>query len=90
MKKIKDFLKDNGRMLAGSMLGATTMVATAATTFAAEGEAVNLSETLKTGLNTAANDLIGYIAVILPIGLTVFAAMFGVKKGMKFFKTIAQ
>lgn len=58
--------------------------------FASETTAeINLSDTLRSGLDDAVNDFVGYVALVLPIGLTVFAATFGIKKAMAFFKNLA-
>jgi len=53
-------------------------------------EAVNLATVLQTSLTGAVTQFVQYVGVVLPIGLTVFATTFGVKKGMKFFTQVAK
>lgn len=49
-----------------------------------------VSNALTTGLTSAKTDIMGYIAVILPIGLAVMGAIWGVKKGIAFFRSVAK
>lgn len=44
------------------------------------------SEAVVAGVTTAVNDTLGLITDLLPLALTVFAAMWGIKKGIQFFK----
>lgn len=60
---------------------------TCLTCFAAdESSAVNISETIRTSFTTMQNDLISYIGIVLPIGLTIFGTYWGIQKAIKFFK----
>lgn len=51
-----------------------------------ESSAVNISETIRTSFSTMQNDLISYIGIVLPIGLTIFGTYWGIQKAIKFFK----
>jgi putative effector of murein hydrolase len=45
-----------------------------------------MASTLTTSVQTAVTDTISYMSALLPIGLTVFAVTWGVKKAIRFFK----
>lgn len=78
------------RRMAGTTLAATAVIGTATTAMASEsGASATISTALQTGLNTAVTDFVGYVAIVLPIGLTVFGVVFGVRKAKGFFKTVA-
>lgn len=47
------------------------------------------SAAIVSGFTTAANDTIGLITDLLPIALTVFVAMWGIRKAQQFFKRTA-
>ena len=64
---------------------------TCLTCFATGDESTpDLSATLQTSFTTMKNDVLGYIAVILPIALVVVGAFFGIKKAISFFKSTAK
>lgn len=69
----------------GVVLGATPA-------FAVEGAPVapaDIATSITSGLTNTANQFIEIVMAIAPIGLTMFAAVFCWKKGMKFFKQMA-
>lgn len=47
------------------------------------------SSAVVSAVTTAVGDTIGLMTSLLPIALTVFAAMWGIRKAMKFFKSTA-
>jgi hypothetical protein len=58
--------------------------------FAAGESAVKLDPSLITGaVGTAVNDTIGLMGSLLPLALTIFAAIWGVRKAMGFFKKMS-
>lgn len=89
LEKVKNFSK-------AKKLAITTTVATVATaipvlaeeTVSASG--ATLSATMASSLQQAVTDFVSMVGVVLPIGLTVFACTFAVKKGMNFFKSITK
>ena len=85
-EKILNFVKGN-KVAFGSALTSMGVVGTSLSAFA-ETSSDAVSTALQTGLHTAVTDFVGYVALVLPIGLTVFGTVFGIKKGMKFFKTV--
>lgn len=64
--------------------------ATTAMAMDSDSASVTISAALQSGLNAAVNDFVGYVAVVLPIGITVFGTVFGVKKAKAFFNTVAK
>ena len=65
---------------------------TAMTCFATgdESSAPDIASTLQTSFTTMKNDVLGYIAIVLPIALVVVGAFFGIKKAVSFFKSTAK
>ncbi|MEF9960870.1 MAG: hypothetical protein RR744_10740 [Cellulosilyticaceae bacterium] len=73
------------------MYVALTTLAVAATPILASDPTAD--EQIKTALQTSftkiASDMMGVVVTALPIGLGIIGAVFGIKKGISFFKTIA-
>lgn len=79
------------RRMAGATLAATAIIGAATTAMASEsGASATIGTALQSGLNQAMSDFAGYVALVLPIGLTVFGTVFGVKKAKAFFNTVAK
>lgn len=68
----------------GIALGATPVFATDGASSPA-----NIVTSITTGLTSTANQFIEIVMAVAPIGLTMFAAVFCWKKGVKFFKQMA-
>lgn len=47
---------------------------------------INWAQTVSTAVQSAVADTLEMFAAVLPIGLTVFAALWGIKKAIRFFK----
>lgn len=77
----------NKLTIAATMAAVTAM--NAMPTLAA-GEDNTASNALTTGLNGVKTDVMGYIAIILPIGLGIFGAIWGIKKAIAFFRGVAK
>ena len=56
--------------------------------FATDGD-VNVGSILQTAFSSLQSDLLGYIAIILPISLAIFGIYFGIKKAIAFFRSSA-
>lgn len=87
-KKVKNLSK-------AKKLAVTTALATVTCSlpaFAADvsESGATLSAQMATSLQQAVTDFVSMVGVVLPIGLTVFACTFAVKKGMNFFKSITK
>lgn len=77
------------KKLAMFITSLSLVVGSALTAMAEEVTTVNLSETLRSSINSMVNDFLGYVAIVLPIGLTVFGAVWGIKRAKQFFSTVA-
>lgn len=78
------------KKLAMFITSLSLVVGSALTAMAEEVTTVNLSETLRSSINSMVNDFLGYVAIVLPIGLTVFGAVWGIKRAKQFFSTVAK
>ncbi len=87
-KKLIGVVKSNKEAM-GAALTSMAVTLTTLPVFASD-ETSAINTALESGLNTAVNDFVGLVAIVVPIGLTVFAATFGVKKAIQFFKTISK
>lgn len=97
LKEVKAFAKElsakTKRRMASITIAATVVIGSAMTAMAEEAgssASAAMSEALRSGLNQMLTDFIGYVAIVLPIGLTVFGTVFGVKQAKKFFSTVAK
>lgn len=71
---------------------ATTMaltVGTAMTALAAE-DSTGTADILSESLGTVKSDIMSFIFVVLPIGLGIFGAIFGIRKAISFFRSVAK
>lgn len=93
MRKIKCFLGNmKKKIVVGATVAAVTVMS-AMPVMASDTSSVDssvITTALETGLNDTANDVLGYIAIALPVGLLVFGAIFGIKKAKAFFSTVAK
>lgn len=72
------------------MYVALTTLAVATPIFASEsGVDAQIKAALETSFTKISTDLLGVVVTALPIGLGIIGAVFGIKKGIAFFKTIA-
>ncbi len=88
MSKIKSFIKKHSKKIAVSAVACMTAVLGCFSSFAAEAGQAAGSSDLQTSFSTAISsiqsDVLGYIAVALPIGLAIFGAIIAIKKGISF------
>ncbi len=73
------------RIVQGGLL--TTVSAMAFPILASE-KGFNSTEAMTTAMNSASNEIMGMIAVALPIGLGLVATFLAIKKGIGFFKSL--
>ena len=88
MKKFQSVRNRVGKYLATAMVVASMALMTCMTCFATgEESSVDISSTIRTAFTTMQSDLINYVAIVLPIALTIVGTYFGVKKAIAFFKS---
>ncbi len=84
MQKVKRFFSENKHAVTSSVAAMALMVGTSA--FAAE-ETVGIDPAIVVGAFTkSVNSTLTLMAALLPIGLGVFATVWGVRKAIRFFK----
>ena len=90
IEKIKNkVLKSKtSKYVATAMFAAAVAVMGCINCFATDGE-VNVGTIMQTAFNTVKTDITNYVGVALPIALGVFALLFGIKKAISFFKSVA-
>ena len=88
IEKIKNkVLKSKtSKYVATAMFAAAVAVMGCTNCFAAD---VDFSTIMQTAFNTVKSDIISYVGVALPIALGVFALLFGIKKAVSFFRSVA-
>lgn len=80
-----------GKKVTMATTAVTLVVGSAMTACAAEADvSATMATTLQASMNSMVNDFIGYVGIVLPIGLTVFGCVWGVKKAKQFFAGIAK
>ena len=86
MKNMLGFIKRNSK--SAKLFVATMMISMIASLSAigvsAEETTVDLESAFSTALANIQSDILGYIAVALPVGLTIFGAIIAIKKGVSF------
>ena len=87
MSKIKEVLTNTKVKVATAATAVGGVLAVATPAFAADE---NIESALSSGLSQVSTDILGYIAIALPIGLGIFGAFFGIKKIIGFFRAVAK
>ena len=85
-------MKNHFKGLKAKLFGITgAVVAVAAMTVGAcAAEDTVMQTALTTGLTAASTSIMGSLASVIPIALGILAAIFGVKYGIRFFKSISK
>jgi len=75
------------KRIASILMAIAALMAAAVPAFAAGDDVTTMMET---GLNSMKSDVLGIIAVALPIALGIFAIFFGVRKGIAMLRGVAK
>ena len=86
--KSKLFGSKLGKYIATAMFAAAIAVMGCINCFATDGD-VNVGTIMQTAFNSVKSDITSYVGVALPIALGVFALLFGIKKAISCFKSVA-
>lgn len=88
MSKIKSFFKKHSKKIVVSAIACMTAIVGCISSFAAEaGQAASSSDiqsSFSTAINSIQSDVMGYLILVVPIGLGIFGAIIGIKKGISF------
>lgn len=85
MKNFIAKVKGHGKALAVSGVATCLTVASVVTPSAATPD---LSSTFSQSISSIQSDVLGYIAVALPVGLAIFGAIIAIKKGISFVRSL--
>ena len=83
--KVKDFFKVNGKALVVSMMVAMITVLSAISCFA-EGETNELKTAFSNGLTNVSSEILGYLALVVPVAIGIVIAYIAVRKGITFLR----
>lgn len=91
VNKVKNFVNRHKSALAVSAVSASLAVTSAVSAFAADADSTtsNVKDQFSTAVSGIQSDLMGYILIVVPISLGILGAIFGIKKAISFFKTMA-
>ncbi len=92
VNKVKNFVNRHKSALAVSAVSASLAVTSAVSAFAVDGAGSttsNVKDQFSTAVSGIQSDLMGYILIVVPIALGILGAIFGIKKAISFFKTMA-
>lgn len=91
MKKITSFLKRHSKQIVISMAIACMSALSALSAFAEETDIVSTSsikDSFSSALSTIQTDILGYIALVIPVALLIFGTVVAIKKGISFVKSL--
>lgn len=78
-----------GKVVALGSVCALTVASALPVLAAGETPANPIDGILETAFGGFKSDVMGYVAIALPIGLAVFGVFWGIKRVMRFFKSVA-
>ena len=86
LSKVKDFCKVNVKAVVVSMMIAMITVLSAISCFA-EGETTDALKTaFSTGLSNVSDEILGYLALVVPVAIAIVVAYIAVRKGITFLR----
>lgn len=83
LSKYKKFIS----AIAVSAIMAIMSVFSSISCFAAD-ESASAKTAFSTALSTIQSDIMGYIILVIPVGLAIFGAIIAIKKGISFVRTL--
>lgn len=86
LSKVKDFCKVNGKAVVVSMMITIMSVFSAVSCFA-EGETTDeLKTAFSNGLTNVSGEILGYLALVVPVAIGIVVAYIAVRKGISFLR----
>ena len=88
MKNMLSFVKGKSRAIVVSMMVSMMAVLSAVSASATDGTATTaeLETAFSTALSNLQSDILGYVALALPVGLSILGITIAIKKGINFAK----
>lgn len=87
MTKLLSKLSKYKKFIAVSAIMAIMSVFSSISCFAAD-ESASAKTAFSTALSTIQSDIMGYIILVIPVGLAIFGAIIAIKKGISFVRTL--
>lgn len=86
MRKFISKLSKHKKTIVISALMATMCVFSSINCFAADDNSIQ--NAFSSALSTIQSDIMGYIVLVIPVGLAIFGAIIAIKKGISFVRTL--
>ena len=87
LSKVKDFCKVNGKAVVVSMMIAMITVLSAVSCFAEdEANTDALKTAFSAGLSNVSVEILGYLALVVPVAIGIVIAYIAVRKGITFLR----
>ena len=87
LSKVKDFCKVNGKAFFVSMMVAIMTVFSSISCFADdEANTDALKTAFNTGLSNVSDEILGYLALVVPVAIAIVVAYIAVRKGITFLR----
>lgn len=87
--KFKNAFSRHKRAISVSVVSAIMACMSCVVAFAAETETSSMQDAFKTSVGSIQSDLMGYVMIAVPVALAILGAIFGIKKAIGFFKSLA-
>lgn len=87
--KFKNAFSRHKRTISVSVVSAIMACMSCVVAFAAETETSSMQDAFKTSVGSIQSDLMGYVMIAVPVALAILGAIFGIKKAIGFFKSLA-
>ena len=87
--KFKNAFSRHKRAISVSVVSAIMAFCVAAFAVDTTTETSSMQDAFKTSVGSIQSDLMGYVMIAVPVALAILGAIFGIKKAIGFFKSLA-
>lgn len=88
--KFKNAFSRHKRAISVSVVSAIMACMSCVAAFAVDtAETSSMQDAFKTSVGSIQSDLMGYVMIAVPVALAILGAIFGIKKAIGFFKSLA-
>lgn len=87
--KFKDAFSRHKRSIFVSVVSAIMACMSCVSAFAADTETSSMQAAFQGSVNSIQSDLMGYVMIAVPVALAILGSIFGIKKAIGFFKSLA-
>lgn len=91
LSKIKNVFGRHRKAISIAFISAIMACLSCLSVFAADADSTtsNVKDQFSTAVSGIQSDLMGYILIVVPVALGILGAIFGIKKAIAFFKSMA-